>query len=204
MPKIDFNSAAAVPRFALKEWSATIGALAQGRQIVLLRKGGILDDDGVFQLEQTRFWLQPTYLHARRDAGAAGASRFAGKVAIGTRRKPRFYRAVLFRGGRAGVFDSHQRRREIARRVAYVQRQLSRYALFLLRAFPNKAENPLLCVALRVFDCGEYSRLPMQPQWTGCRSWIDLEKSPRVEKSRAVLNDEEFAAQLAQLQSALR
>ncbi|HEX8464312.1 MAG TPA: DUF1802 family protein, partial [Abditibacterium sp.] len=48
---------------ALKEWAITCEALAQGRQLVLLRKGGLLDEDGSFSLEHGQFFLLPTYLH---------------------------------------------------------------------------------------------------------------------------------------------
>lgn len=47
----------------LKEWSVTCRALEEGRQIILLRKGGIHDAEGVFELEHNIFWLLPTYLH---------------------------------------------------------------------------------------------------------------------------------------------
>src|SRR5687768_8095015 len=52
---------------ALKEWAVTCRALREGRQILLLRKGGIEDDCGVFELEHRAFWLQPTYDHQSDD-----------------------------------------------------------------------------------------------------------------------------------------
>lgn len=198
MTKIDFNSAAAAPRFALKEWSATIHALAQGRQLLLLRKGGILDDDGAFQLEHTRFWLQPTYLH--QDVTLVQPPhRDLLETAQPERGENRDFVLLRYFAEVAQVFSIPIEDAEKLRAAPHIYS-----ANYLDLRFSYKVENPLLCVALRVFDAGEYSRLPMQPQWTGCRSWIDLGKPPRVEKSRAVLCDEEFAAQLAQLQSALR
>jgi len=47
-------------RHALKEWAVTCRALAEGRQAILLRKGGIGEAGGAFQVEHTRFWLLPT------------------------------------------------------------------------------------------------------------------------------------------------
>src|SRR5690606_817954 len=49
--------------FALKEWNATVAALEAGRQILLLRKGGLLDPEGAFSLEYSRFWLAPNRYH---------------------------------------------------------------------------------------------------------------------------------------------
>src|ERR1041384_2703893 len=48
---------------ALKEWDLQIAALLSGRQVFLLRKGGILESDNEFQLEHARFCFFPTFVH---------------------------------------------------------------------------------------------------------------------------------------------
>src|SRR5215469_5485226 len=48
---------------ALKEWASVCIALEYGRQIILLRKGGIYEAAGEFELENPQFLLFPTYLH---------------------------------------------------------------------------------------------------------------------------------------------
>lgn len=48
---------------ALKEWAVTIDALLAGEQVVLLRKGGLLD--GKFSLEAREFLLFPTTFHVK-------------------------------------------------------------------------------------------------------------------------------------------
>jgi len=52
-------------RMALKEWAVVVRAVREGRQIVLLRKGGIADDTGAFQLKEQEFFLYPTYEHQK-------------------------------------------------------------------------------------------------------------------------------------------
>src|SRR4051812_17983666 len=47
----------------LKEWATVCAALEGGRQIILLRKGGISEAIGGFELEHREFLLFPTYLH---------------------------------------------------------------------------------------------------------------------------------------------
>ena len=39
----------------------------------MLRKGGISEKTGEFQIEHTRFWLYPTYVHQQRDGVTADA-----------------------------------------------------------------------------------------------------------------------------------
>src|SRR5215207_3926636 len=48
---------------ALKEWATVCHALETGRQVLLLRKGGIYESAGEFELENRQFLLFPTYLH---------------------------------------------------------------------------------------------------------------------------------------------
>src|SRR5687768_16507115 len=48
---------------ALKEWATVCRALEGGRQVILLRKGGIYESAGEFELENRQFLLFPTYLH---------------------------------------------------------------------------------------------------------------------------------------------
>jgi hypothetical protein len=50
-------------QYALKEWSVTIDSLLAGRQILLLRKGGIHERRDRFSVEHPDFFLFPTHLH---------------------------------------------------------------------------------------------------------------------------------------------
>ena len=52
---------------AFKEWAVTVRALAEGEQLLTLRKGGIREPDKHFELEHDRFFLYPTFDHQRTD-----------------------------------------------------------------------------------------------------------------------------------------
>src|SRR5262249_8886184 len=54
-------------RHAFKEWAVICKALAEGKQALILRKGGVAETSGDFELEHTHFWLYPTYTHQQRD-----------------------------------------------------------------------------------------------------------------------------------------
>src|SRR5581483_4737364 len=54
-------------RIAFKEWAVTCRALAAGKQVVLVRKGGIREEGRKFRVEEPRFLLYPTYEHQRAD-----------------------------------------------------------------------------------------------------------------------------------------
>jgi len=48
---------------AFKEWASVCRALGQGRQILILRKGGIAEGPRGFEVTDRQFFLYPTYLH---------------------------------------------------------------------------------------------------------------------------------------------
>ncbi len=52
---------------AFKEWAVTVRALAEGEQLLTLRKGGIRETGKHFALEHDRFFLYPTFDHQRND-----------------------------------------------------------------------------------------------------------------------------------------
>src|SRR6476661_4623227 len=52
---------------AFKEWAVTVRALAEGEQLVTLRKGGIREEEKHFEVEYDRFFLYPTFDHQRND-----------------------------------------------------------------------------------------------------------------------------------------
>ena len=52
---------------AFKEWAVTVRALAEGEQLLTLRKGGIREPEKHFKLEYDRFFLYPTFDHQRTD-----------------------------------------------------------------------------------------------------------------------------------------
>ena len=52
---------------AFKEWAVTVRALAEGEQLVTLRKGGIREPNKHFEVEHDRFFLYPTFDHQRRE-----------------------------------------------------------------------------------------------------------------------------------------
>src|SRR5271166_3261085 len=50
---------------AFKEWASVCDALLDGRQTIILRKGGINEGPapGVFMPDHSEFWLYPTWVH---------------------------------------------------------------------------------------------------------------------------------------------
>src|SRR5438045_2396331 len=52
---------------AFKEWAVACDALRDGRQILLIRKGGIREERGVFTMSDSEFFLLPTFEHQKPE-----------------------------------------------------------------------------------------------------------------------------------------
>ena len=76
---------------AFKEWAVVCRALGEGRQILILRKGGVAEGPRGFEVTDRQFFLFPTYLHQaptsvvpewREALAAASADPSPGRVSI--------------------------------------------------------------------------------------------------------------------------
>ena len=52
---------------AFKEWAVICRAITTGRQDIILRKGGIVEPGGSFQLLAESFLLFPTFVHQSKE-----------------------------------------------------------------------------------------------------------------------------------------
>lgn len=52
---------------AFKEWAYIVDALGQGKQSIIIRKGGISEEGGDFSLKGQRFLLFPTQFHQAKE-----------------------------------------------------------------------------------------------------------------------------------------
>lgn len=191
-------------KVALKEWAVTLRALNEGRQIVLLRKGGLLDpatdtgEAGTFSIEYSNFWLMPTFLH--QDTRL-----------VKLEHRDLFERAQSMRRADEKQFLALQSWARVERVWSFGADDEDRLLPaphiwsrdYLDVRFGYKPEHPLLCAALRVYQMPQPHLVPMQPQFAGCRSWLELEPDLSLENARPVLSDEQFERQLEAFEHAI-
>lgn len=173
---------------ALKEWALTCRALRDGLQVVLLRKGGLLDEDGVFHLEHRAFWLQPTFLHQDETLVKPEFRGLLREVQEGREagENRRFFKFDLW----AEVTDTFALGPDDEARLKAVSHIWSNAYLDL--RFSYKPDNPLLCAVLRVYERKEPHVVAVREEDMGCRSWIELAEGLDCGGMRPVLGDGEF------------
>ena len=171
-------------RYAFKEWAVICRALAEGRQSLILRKGGIAEEGGRFQVEHTRFWLYPTYAHQQKAGVTAEAAPLLEQAEA--ERPPQGVVRLSHFVEVPGVYHVHDivgawkleglhcwSRETVAARFAY-----RTPGLFVLPA--------------RVYRAAQTFELPETPYYAGCKSWVELERELPTDGATPVVGDEEF------------
>ena len=183
-------------RIAFKEWAIVVDALARGEQIVILRKGGISEGRGGFEVEHPQFLLFPTLFHQQRESVVPHAQRRFDEITSNlpsakTLRIESYAEVVDWRRLEA-VADAERLRGQ----------HIWRDEVIAERFDWGKSKN-IFAIAVRVFRLPRPVDLPMLPSYGGCKSWIELERDIDTGYAAAVLSDSEFAAKLSHFTAAL-
>jgi hypothetical protein len=171
---------------AYKEWAVICRALAEGRQALTLRKGGVAEAGGGFTPEHRRFWLFPTYLHQHREALRPAARPLL--EASEADRPPRGVVRLSHFAEVAGVYDVRDPAAALRTGPLHLWSEATVAARFAYRR-PG-----LFVLPLRVYRAAEAFEVPDTAYYAGCKSWVELERPLPTEGATAVLDDEAFAA----------
>lgn len=171
---------------AFKEWAVVCDALGDGRQSILLRKGGIAEGPDGFAFQHQDFFLFPTWFHEQiakttLPAGSSLPVEPEGEIEIR-------FAAVLEWTGHVSNFDNLASLREFHILNDSVVRERFHHA-----------DQPGLHVALvRVFRLDPPRRIAKDKKFGGCRSWIEL---PDLDDCTliSVISDEEHQRRRALL-----
>lgn len=161
---------------ALKEWSIICKAMEEGKQTILLRKGGILEYKKGFEISQKLFLLYPTLEH---QAAEYLQSNYLQE-----------YELLLKRNSSEIVQDKVNTLRIMARIEAMQEfhdhellSKLEKYHIWnekyvnmRMNYNPKKPMNALL---LRIYKLSQPISIDVNPEWAGCKSWIDIEVPSR-------------------------
>ena len=150
---------------ALKEWSAVVHALLDGRQRVLLRKGGI--GEKRFELAAREFLLFPTVAHSQaqrvrpehRDLLAAGAADSTDeRLVVRAAAKVVAAQKVNRPDGLEAIEDLHIWTAESVR----------------AERLDFRPKHKLAVLVVSVIPLAEPVRITRTPEYAGCTSWVQL------------------------------
>jgi hypothetical protein len=177
-------------RVAFKEWAGVCAALLEGRQSLILRKGGVDEASGGFRPEHDAFWLYPTYVHQAQQ-GLKPEARTAPDDAPDPTDVVLCGLAVVARVDRVenpeilpSIDSLHVWTAEtVSKRYAYRTPGLWVLTVRIHRAPP--------------------ARLKVMPEYAGCKTWVPLVEPLSTVGAAPVLDDGTFADAYDAIVSAL-
>ena len=184
-------------RVALKEWAVVVKALREGRQVFLLRKGGIAEEEGEFRVDQPEFVFYPTYVHQQREHVRP---EYHGDFAAVDRTPWTVERLPL---------DTYAVVEEVVEAADLTRlHKLSEHHIwtpgYVEMRFRYRPGTPLCVMLLRVYRLPRATEVVETPEYRGCKSWVTLEAPVATAGAAPVLADAAFAQRVAALRAILK
>ncbi|MEX1009984.1 MAG: DUF1802 family protein [Chthoniobacterales bacterium] len=180
---------------ALKEWDVVCEALGAGRQVIVLRKGGIAEGSGGFRFEHREFALLPTFFHQQTERVVPEAG-FAARQTTAEGEQE----SVEIRHAATLIWH-----KVITDRT--VLAKLQTYHILtpeeVETRFEQKPGPGVQIALLRVYRLDPPQRIAWQKSFGGCRSWAEMEADLESCSRVSVLSDERFAELESELLSIL-
>ena len=175
---------------ALKEWAIVDQWLGSGQQVVLLRKGGIHEQRGQFEVEHREFFLFPTYVHQKgEDLVPAVQGEFQALAAAAPRD-----RTVTLR--HYAVVEEVVKVTSVEPLQALAPEHILSWPAVEGR-FWYRNRPGLHVLLLRAYRLPRPLALPNLPAYDGCVSWVDLAEALPTAGCAPVLDEAEFARKAA-------
>lgn len=165
---------------ALKEWAVAVEALEQGKTIMLLRKGGISEQGGRFQVKSDRVLLYPTYEHQQPTLLKSGYSDRVTPVTSG------WHPETITISSWAEITDilpvSEENTIEALLPYHIWNEQLTRDRL------KWKPRQPIYILLLRAYKLAPQT-IAYSSEYGGCKSWIDITDAIALDDTKPVIEN---------------
>jgi len=159
-----------------KEWALVCEALGEGRQSVLLRKGGLAEGRAGFGFRHSEFFLFPTFFHEQIDKVRGNVAEIpearAGEIIIRFRAQIVATKEITLWEQAAALEPLHILAESVVR-----------------ERFDYDARPGLHVALVRVFRVTPNWIFPDAACYGGCRSWVALPDCPSTIRFEPVLTD---------------
>ena len=176
---------------AIKEWAVAVDALEQAKTIMLLRKGGISEQGGRFQVAQKTVLLYPTYEHQQPFLLKPEYADQVTPVTSGWH--PESVRIGSF-ATVTDIFPVTDENIVNALLPFHIWNQQ-----FISDRLKWKPRQPLDILLLRTYKLAQVQMIPYESTYGGCKSWIDLLQPIEIENSVPVLDDAAYKQTVSEI-----
>ncbi|MEO0942484.1 MAG: DUF1802 family protein [Cyanobacteria bacterium J06642_12] len=179
---------------ALKEWNVAVEALAGGEAVVLLRKGGIREQEGRFYVRHNRVVLYPTFEHQTPHL-------LKPTYASGVREVESGWHPSTIKLSAWAVID-HILSIDVSAGLDRLQPFHVWNQKFVSERLQWNPHQLLYLLVLRTYRLPSAIEIPYLSAYGGCRSWINLATAVDVKGSLPVLSDRAYEEIVAAVRDA--
>ena len=155
-------------RTAFKEWSKIVEALGKNKQQIILRKGGIIEENGIFSVKESSFLLLPTLFHQQNELIKEDWLQEVGTDDIYYQNPHQVwihFEAHVQQVQQISTWEELQKLdNQHVWKESVIRERYERWGenqVTLLKVAVEKLEQPIL--------------LDLLPEYGGCKSWIEVE-----------------------------
>jgi hypothetical protein len=163
------NSMNTVMTAALKEWAIVCKALEDGRQVLLLRKGGIMEYRQGFDVKHYNFLLYPTFEHQSKESIQVD---YADKLDIVSKDRPKSDEKNQITAYARTVLVKHVTDSSLLKSLQKYHIWSDRYVSVRMNYNPKR---PMSIILLRVYKLDNPIEVDVKSEWLGCKSWISID-----------------------------
>ena len=178
----------------LKEWATVVKALEQGKQTVILRKGGILETASGFNIESKKFFLFPTWEHQETKHVKPEFCNFLNEV-LNKKPDKGFNKITSYA---EILYEKDIESNDVINELSSFHVWSDEYIKERKNWMPEK---PMKAVFLKTVKIPEFN-LPLKSEFSGCKSWIELNSD--FQEGESSLKDNEIEQKLQEFKEIVK
>jgi len=191
---------------ALKEWAIVCKAIEDGKQVLLFRKGGIMEYRNGFELKHKVFFLFPTFEHQSIDSIQ---SEYREELEVLKQQQQQQQKDNTQSLNQNDNNTSNEKNSKVTQDIINIStlveithfieindisklEKLEKYHIWNLdyvkMRFNYNPKKPLYLLMLRAYKLNELIEIQNRPEWSGCKSWIQFDLKDVIIKGNQINN----------------
>jgi len=188
---------------ALKEWAIVCKAIEDGKQVLLFRKGGIMEYRNGFELKHKVFFLFPTFEHQSIDSIQSEYREELEVLKQQQQQQKDNTQSLNQKENNISNEKNSKVTQDIINISSFVEithfieindisklEKLEKYHIWNLdyvkMRFNYNPKKPLYLLMLRAYKLNEPIEIQNSPEWSGCKSWIQFDLKDVIIKGNQI------------------
>jgi len=188
---------------ALKEWAIVCKAIEAGKQVLLFRKGGIMEYRNGFELKHKVFFLFPTFEHQSIDSIQNEYREELEVLKQQQQQQKDNTQSLNQKENNTSNEKNSKVTQDIINISTFVEithfieindisklEKLEKYHIWNLdyvkMRFNYNPKKPLYLLMLRAYKLNEPIEIQNKPEWSGCKSWIQFDLKDVIIKGNQI------------------